>query len=295
VDAGASAPRAPNAAGGPIAQRGPILVLGCGVVGASAAAGWSVAGHEVWGYDRRDLTPLVERGWLARQVPAEALDASLAEAAVVLLALPVSGILAALRRLPFRAGQLVTDAGSVKAAVMAAAASLPAGVDFVGGHPMAGSEASGYEAARADLFAGATWALAGADEPAARVALLVAELGATPLLCDAAEHDRVVALTSHLPQLLATALAAELESRGEPLATALLGPGGRSSLRLAGSSLEVWRDVLDHNRDEVDRALAAVAARAGQPVAALAEEFELARRFAARLAPSSKPAKPAGA
>jgi prephenate dehydrogenase len=295
VDAGASAPPAPNAAGSPIPQRGPVLVVGCGVVGASAAAGWSAAGREVWGYDRRDLTPLVERGWLARQVPMEALDASLPDATVVLLALPVSGILAALRRLPFRAGQLVTDAGSVKVAVMAAAASLPAGVDFVGGHPMAGSEASGYEAARADLFVGVTWALAGADEPSARVASLVAELGATPLLCDAAEHDRVVALTSHLPQLLATALAAELESRGERLASALLGAGGRSFLRLAGSSLEVWRDVLDHNRDEVDRALAAVAARAGQPVAALTEEFELARRFAARLALSSKPAKPAGA
>ena len=292
MSAGASAAASAGAGG---VVDGPILVLGCGVVGASAAAGWSAAGRIVWGYDRRDLGPLVERGWIARQVAVDAVDASLAEAAVVLLALPVGAILAALRRLPFRAGQLVTDAGSVKAAVMEAARALPAGVAFVGGHPMAGSDESGHEAARADLFAGATWALVGDDEPAARVASLVAELGAVPLRCKADEHDRVVALTSHLPQILATALAAELESRGEPLATALLGPGGRSSLRLAGSSLEVWRDVLDHNRDEVDRALAAVAARAGQPVAALAEEFELARRFAARLAPSSKPAKPAGA
>lgn len=265
---------------------GPILVFGCGLIGASAAAGWSAAGYEVWGYDRRDLAPLVERGWIAHQVSVEALDSSLPEAAVVLLALPVSGILAALRRLPFRAGQLVTDAGSVKAPVIEAAAALPAGVDFVGGHPMAGSEESGYEAARPDLFAGATWALvrSGVDEGArslARVAALVRALGAEPLVCDAAAHDRVVALTSHLPQLLATALAAELESRDEPLAAALLGPGGRAFLRLAGSSFDVWRDVLDHNAEEVERALAAVAARAGQPVAALAEEFALARRFAA--------------
>ncbi|HXT51098.1 MAG TPA: hypothetical protein VN811_08655, partial [Thermoanaerobaculia bacterium] len=100
---------------------GPILVLGCGVVGASAAAGWSAAGRIVWGHDRRDLAPLVERGWIARQVAVGELDVSLAEAAVVLLALPVGGILAALRRLPFHAGQLVTDAGSVKAPVMEAA------------------------------------------------------------------------------------------------------------------------------------------------------------------------------
>jgi prephenate dehydrogenase len=273
----------------------PILVVGCGLIGASASAGWSAAGHAVWGYDRRDLRPLVERGWLARQVPAAALDEMLGEAAVVLLALPVAGILAALRRLPFRPGQLVTDAGSVKAVVMSAAGALAADVDFVGGHPMAGSEESGYEAARPDLFAGATWALVSSAAASAvegggehhgsareRVAALVRALGAEPLACDAAAHDRVVALTSHLPQLLATAVAAELEIGGEPLAPALLGPGGRAFLRLAGSSFDVWRDVFEHNREEVERALAAVAVRAGQPVQALAEEFALARRFAAR-------------
>jgi prephenate dehydrogenase len=257
----------------------PILILGCGVVGASAAAGWSAAGHQVWGHDRRDLAPLVERGWLARQVPVEALP----EAALVLLALPVGGILAALRRLPFRPGQLVSDVGSVKVAVMEAARSLPAGVDFVGGHPLAGSADSGWEAARADLFAGCTWALMGEEEPLLRITRLVEELGGSPLACEAVEHDRVVALTSHLPQLLATAVAAEIEARGEPLAAALLGPGGRAFLRLAGSSFELWRDILTHNGEAAEGALAAVAARAGQPVEALAEEFAAARRFAARL------------
>ncbi|HEV8241022.1 MAG TPA: prephenate dehydrogenase/arogenate dehydrogenase family protein [Thermoanaerobaculia bacterium] len=299
---GEASDRGAGGAAGPSVPAGPILILGCGVVGASAAAGWSAAGHEVWGHDRRDLAPLVEKGWIARQVPAGSLDEAIAAAAVVLLALPVGGILAALRRLPFRAGHLVTDVGSVKAPVMAAAAALPAGVDFVGGHPIAGSEESGHEAARADLFAGATWALVSSrdehrgdarssddhrgiehDGALARVAALVGELGAVPLPCDAAEHDRVVALTSHLPQLLATALAAELEMRDEPLAAALLGAGGRAFLRLAGSSFDVWRDVIDANRGELERALAAVAARAGQPVAALAEEFALARAFATRL------------
>jgi prephenate dehydrogenase len=290
VDAAASGDDADGAAPSP-ALVGPILILGCGAIGASAAAGWSGAGHEVWGYDRRDLAPLVERGWMARQVAAESLGEAIAAAAVVLLALPVGAILAALRRLPFRAGQLVTDAGSVKVAVMAAAAALPAGVDFVGGHPIAGSEESGHEAARADLFAGATWALvssAGArpgddDDALARVSHLVRALGAVPFPCDAAEHDRVVALTSHLPQILATTLAAELQSRDETLADALLGPGGRAFLRLAGSSFDVWRDILDQNADEIERALAAVSARAAQPVEALAEEFALARAFAARL------------
>lgn len=265
---------------------GPILVLGCGLVGASAAAGWTAAGHEVWGHDRRDLTPLVERGWIARQVPIE----SLTEAGVVLLALPVGGILAALRRLPFRAGQLVTDAGSVKGAVMAAAAALPPGVRFVGGHPMAGEARGGFEAARHDLFRGAAWALvprrAGGEDggpDAEAVAALARELGATPVPCAADEHDRVVALTSHLPQLLATAVAAELEARGESLAAALVGPGGRAFLRLAGSGFEVWRDILEHNRAEVERALEAVRGRAAQAPHALEDDFAAARRFAQRL------------
>jgi prephenate dehydrogenase len=276
-------------------------VLGCGLVGASAAAGWSAAGREVWGYDRRDLAPLVERGWLARQVTLEALP----EAAVVLLALPVGGILAALRRLPFRAGQLVTDAGSVKVAVAAAATALPPGVGFVGGHPLAGEARSGFEAARPDLFRGAAWALvpaaprpagggaragraaaAGpdADRALAAAAALARELGAEPVVCGAEEHDRVLALTSHLPQLLATAVAAELEARDEPLAAALTGPGGRAFLRLAGSGFEVWRDILEHNRSEVERALEAVRGRAAQPPGSLDEDFAAAQRFAARLA-----------
>jgi len=263
---------------------GPILVLGCGLVGASAAAGWTAAGHEVWGHDRRDLAPLVERRWIARQVPIE----SLPEAGVVLLALPVGGILAALRRLPFRAGQLVTDAGSVKGAVLAAAEALPPGVRFVGGHPMAGEVRSGFEVARADLFRGAAWALvprSAAREEGGREAIvaLVRELGATPVLCAADEHDRVVSLTSHLPQLLATAVAAELEAGGEPLATALVGPGGRAFLRLAGSGFEVWRDILDHNRAEVERALEAVRGRAAQAPHALEDDFAAAQRFAERL------------
>jgi prephenate dehydrogenase len=274
------------------AARDPLLVIGCGVVGASAAAGWSAAGHEVWGHDRRELLPLVGRGWLARAVPIERLP----EAATVVLALPVGGILAALRRLPFRAGQLVTDVGSVKVAVMAAAAALPQGVAFVGGHPFGGSAESGWEAARADLFAGSTWAVVAAEgdgpaaaarpgEALAAVGELAEELGARPVPCDAAAHDRVVALTSHLPQLFATAVAAELAARDEPLAASLLGPGGRAFLRLAGSSFELWRDILAHNRDEVERAFAAVTARAEKPLEALGEEFELAREWSRRLRP----------
>ena len=307
----------------------PILVFGCGLIGGSVAAGLSEAGMEVWGADRRDLAPLVERGWLARQVPAERAG----EAAVVLLALPPSGVVGALARLPFRPGQVVTDTASVKAPVARTAAHLPAGVGFVGGHPMAGGTGSGWEAARPDLFRGAAWALspvegpppspvseggegraAGPDpgEVRTRIEALVRRLGAEPVTVEPERHDRIVALTSHLPQLLAVALAAEIgalervpvgsgsSGRGstaedlspevpDPLVrpnedvTALLGPGGRGLLRLAESPYELWRDIVALNRDEIARALSAVAARAGLPPDALEEEFTRASETARRL------------
>lgn len=258
-----------------------IGVLGCGLMGASVAAGLAAAGHPVWGADRRDLGPLVERGWLERQVTAD----ELRDADLVVLAVPPPAICGALARLPFRPGQRVTDLGSVKVPVEKAARRLPEGVAFVGGHPMAGGTGSGWEAARGDLFRGAVWVLSttAAQEHRAVVAALVRRLGAEPVLCEPARHDRLVALTSHLPQLLSTCLAAELESLDDPLVERLLGPGGRDFLRLAKSPWELWREILVANRAELARALTAVAARAGQPPETLDGEFAGAQRLMGEL------------
>lgn len=260
---------------------GPVGVLGCGLIGASVAAGLSAQGLTVWGADRRDLSPLVERGWIARQVDADAL----AEAEIVVLALPPAGIRGALERLPWRAGQLVTDTGSVKVPIEASAERLPDGVRFVGGHPMVGGTGAGFETAEPDLFRGTAWVLSAAapEEDREAVAALVQRLGAEPVVCEPARHDRLVALTSHLPQLLSTALASELERIDDPLVTRLLGPGGRDFLRLAESPWELWGEILVANREEVSRALTAVAARAGQPPETLEAEFKAARRLMEKL------------
>jgi prephenate dehydrogenase len=254
-----------------------VGVLGCGLVGASLAAALTAAGETVWGCDRRDLGPLAERGWIARQVAAE----ELAEVSLAVLALPPAGILGALARLPFRPGQTVTDTGSVKVPVEAAAARLPRGVRFVGGHPLAGGTGQGFEAARPDLFEGAVWVLSETGDPEARelVAAVVRAVGAEPVVCGAERHDRLVAWTSHLPQLLATSLAAELEALDDPLVPKLLGPGGRNLLRLAESPWALWRQILAANRDAVAGALAAVTSRASQPPEAMEEDFAAARRL----------------
>jgi prephenate dehydrogenase len=114
---------------------------------------------------------------------------------------------------------------------------------FVAGHPMAGSHERGLAAARGDLFEGKRWFLDGHDDD---VEHLVRDCGAVADFVDAKEHDRAVAVTSHLPQILSTALAAYLGEHEDMLRFA--GSGLATFLRLAGSDAEVWRPVIEANR-----------------------------------------------
>ncbi len=162
-------------------------------------------------------------------------------------------------------GAVVTDVGSTKRMVMNAAATvLPAGVCFVGGHPMAGSDRAGLAHARADLYRGATWALclpAGAEDAGARLAALLERLGARPLLLDPDTHDAVVALTSHLPHVIACALAAQvLGAQDQALARAFIAGGFRDTTRIAAANTAMWRDILLTNRDNLVRELNAMLA-----------------------------------
>jgi prephenate dehydrogenase len=121
---------------------------------------------------------------------------------------------------------------------------------FVPSHPIAGSERSGPHAARADLFEGRAWSFEPAvpDEARERATRFIEAMGALPVAIASLEHDRVVALTSHLPQLVSVALGAALEpALREARTSALCGTGVRSMLRLAGSSWTVWRAVLEAN------------------------------------------------
>jgi prephenate dehydrogenase len=117
---------------------------------------------------------------------------------------------------------------------------------FVAGHPMAGSHEHGLAAARGDLFEGKRWFL---DRDDADVEAMARECGAVVEVVDATEHDRAVALTSHLPQILSTALAAYLSEHEDVLRFA--GSGLATFLRLAGSDASVWSSVIDANRDNI--------------------------------------------
>lgn len=155
-------------------------------------------------------------------------------------------------------GALVTDVGSVKSAVVAAVEGpvLGAGGSFVGSHPMAGSEKVGVSAAREDLFTGAVCVLT--PTPATRleasegVRALWEGLGARLLWMDPEQHDTLVARSSHLPHLLASALAAYvLDPRQPPELSQLCASGFRDTTRVASGSPEMWRDIALANREAI--------------------------------------------
>jgi prephenate dehydrogenase len=169
----------------------------------------------------------------------------------LVLATPLAATLELLARLRFARclPPLVIDVASLQVPVAAAGAAL---TPFVPTHPIAGSELSGPEAGRPDLFAGRTWAYEPDRPAAARTAAvaLIRQMGAVPFAVDAAVHDRAMALTSMLPQLVGTALACRLAQRlKDPAVADLVGPGMRSSVRLGASPWSMWRSILDYNRD----------------------------------------------
>jgi len=150
--------------------------------------------------------------------------------------------------------------------------------NFVAGHPLAGSQEHGLAAARADLFRDQLWFLERHDELVDRI---VRDCGARMEIVDPEEHDAAVALTSHLPQLLSTALAAYLEQQN--IDPRFAGSGLRTFLRLAASDASVWMPVFEANRENITRHAAAVEEIAGEILRGDAQAFERAQRLWSRL------------
>jgi prephenate dehydrogenase len=217
----------------------------------------------VVGFDRPDaLNQAIARG--AVQETAKDLPTAIRGADLVYIALPIGATIDALPAIAAgaKADALITDAGSTKVVICRAAQnSFRSGARFLGGHPMAGKEASGIAQADANLFRGAHYALIGStDDPDPRVqgfAALLRMLGTETVWCDAETHDWAVSIVSHMPQLLAIALARtvqdETDETGLPLT--LSGPGLQDMLRLAGSPYGVWRDIAHTNTENISRAL----------------------------------------
>ena len=252
-----------------------LAVVGTGLIGASVALAARRAGVERvtgWDPDPGHLATAAARGALE---PAGDLAAALADAELAVVAAPVTALPQQVRVVLDASGPgcTVTDVGSTKGGVCAAAAGESR---FIGGHPICGSEARGPERATAELFEGATWFLTpvAATEPE-RYRLLhafVAALGAVPVAVDPEAHDRLVAVTSHLPHALANVLlnqagGAKVDGH-EPLAAA--GGSLREMTRVAGANPRIWVDIFLENREALGAALAEHRRRIEQLEAALA-------------------------
>jgi prephenate dehydrogenase len=253
-----------------------LAIVGTGLIGASAGLAARRAGlGEVAGWDEDPgaLEVAAERGAVE---PAGSLGDALSKAELVFVAAPVAVLPTLVRDVLGSAPATctVTDAGSTKSSVCAAVGDDPR---FVGGHPICGAETHGPARATPDLFEGATWFLTpiATTEPERYRAAhsLVAALGARPVAIDPDAHDRLVAVTSHLPHALANVLlnqaGASRVDGHEPLAAA--GGALRDMTRIAGANPRIWVDIFLENRAALAASLAEHRRRLEQLEAALAE------------------------
>jgi prephenate dehydrogenase len=250
-----------------------VAILGPGLLGGSVALALrGISGVEVALWARR---PEAVEEAIALDV-AHQVSGVLSEvvqgADTVLLSVPVGAMEGLVcQMVPYLSDSaLVTDVGSVKEPVVRALAPILKGrAFFVGSHPMAGSEKAGIRHARADLFAGATCILtpdAGQDPEGAAVLRARAfweGLGCRVSMLSPREHDRVCAMISHMPHLLAAVLVNAVEVAA-PHAFDFAGPGFRDTTRVAGGLPEMWREILCENREAVLEAVEALGVRLQQ-------------------------------
>jgi prephenate dehydrogenase len=276
-----------------VSMLGRVTVVGCGLIGGSLVKSLRARAsvRHLSAIDREDVVDAARPLLDAAATPGTPAALELLEESdLVVLATPVSvivrdltGTLDAIGR-----GAVVTDTGSVKAAVVRAAGAHEKRARFVPGHPMAGREVGGFESSMADLFEGVPWFVIDAAsvggtaaetsafqppdrEAVERVTELARAVGAVPALIDPEAHDRAVAYVSHVPQLLASALYAVASRAG---VVAQGGTGFRAVTRIAGGPSAIWRDIFEANRAAISAALGEILGPLEGVRAALAERGE---------------------
>ncbi len=246
------------------AHFGTVAIVGVGLIGGSLGMALKSRrlAQTVIGVERSAERLDTAKALGAIDVGTLSLEEAARGADIVMLCTTVGHILESLPETLalVKPGAIVTDVGSTKAAIVQAAAEAK---NFVGGHPMAGSEQTGVEAATPLLFEEATWAVTPAETTdSAAVSLLerfAQSVGATTLRLSPDAHDAMLAVTSHLPHVLASALmrqAFETQSR-HPQTQQLTAGSFNDGTRVAASSPEIWRDVCLSNRDALLQALQA--------------------------------------
>jgi len=239
-----------------------VAIVGVGLIGGSFGLALRKAGFSgriVGVSSAATVEKALKGGVIDAALP---LSEAVGAADLVYLAQPIGAILETLDAVDahVRPGTRITDAGSTKVMICERAAAGIRRGRFIGGHPMAGKESRGVEQADADLFRGRPYVLT-SREP--QLEGWIERIGARLVLLDAAEHDRLVAFVSHLPQLLSTALAATIGEQPESAAQ-VAGPAAVDLTRLALSPYDIWRDIFSTNAASIDAALGAYIAKLEQ-------------------------------
>ena len=276
-----------------------VVIVGTGLIGASIGLALREAGFAggITGIDASgdELATAQQIGAIDRTARSpDEHRASVQRADVIVLAVPVLGILHWMRQIaPYvRSGQLVTDVGSTKAKIAEAALELMPG-SFLPGHPMAGKESGGAAIAEAALFRGASWLFTPLHDSTAIETTWrawVERFGSNITNLQPAEHDRVCAWVSHMPQMVSTAMSAMLEDEfGEsPEMRAIGGRALREMTRLGASPYSMWRDVAHTNQQPLAETLLKLEQRLQHMrenlrTPELRDEFTKANRFRKQL------------
>lgn len=243
-------------------MKGNVLVIGLGLIGGSVALAIKNAHHcQVIGYDINE-----ERARLALSLKVidqyvTNLEEGAKVADVIIIAVPVTETIITLEQLSktyMKKGTLITDVGSTKKEIVKAAHEvLPDDVEFVGGHPMAGSHKSGVEASKADLFENAYYVITPVEQTSqAAIENLKDWLKGTNakfVILNPDEHDHVAGVISHFPHIIASSLVqlAEHFHQTKPIIQDLAAGGFKDITRIASSNPKMWSDILLHNREPI--------------------------------------------
>ena len=241
---------------------GTVAVIGLGMIGGSVARGLAARGFRILGHDTNaaHLDAAVAEGVVTERLSPDLHDIDLADIAVI--AVHGHAAVRVLEQIASHAKKvrLVTDTGSTKRPIVAAADASSIGARFVGSHPFAGDHRSGWDASRFDLFEKEIVYVCPAESASSAELDLARELwmslGAKTVNMNASEHDDLLAWTSHSPHAVSTALALALSEAG--IVHRQLGRGGRDVTRLAASSPDVWTSIMLDNAPAVEAALTAV-------------------------------------
>lgn len=246
-----------------LAQKYNVTICGFGLIGGSITLDLIhlKSRPRVVALDKPRVISLVTKDVRFPVLTERVLTKAAAKADVIILAAPPKAnmeLLTSLGAISSLENCLIVDVGSTKRGICALGKklSLGKGTQFVGCHPMAGTEQSGFQNGVRGLFRNTPWFVNAnvrlTKNNREKLDWLASSLGAQVVTISPEDHDRIVAVISHLPQLLSTLLAAQLS----PDILRLSGPGLKSVLRLAGSPYALWANIIDENRDEIIDALA---------------------------------------